>query len=303
MRWEDQRRSTNVEDRRASGGGGPRLAMGGGIGTIILVLIVLLLGGDPMALLGGGGGRGGGRGADPLDPGGLGFPTPGGGSSVAVDADPQERERAEFVKTILASTEDVWKDQFAKAGKRYQEPVLVMFRGQVQSHCGAATAAVGPFYCPADSKVYIDLGFFDELARRFKAPGDFAQAYVVAHEVGHHIQNLLGISDQVNSARQRMSETDYNRLSVRLELQADFLAGVWAHHAEKNKRWLEAGDIEEGLRAATAIGDDSIQKQTQGYVVPESFTHGSAEQRLRWFKKGLQTGNLDQGDTFNMPDP
>ena len=255
-------------------GGG--MMVGGGVGTLVLMLLVLALGGDPRALL-----QQGNRGGGP-----------------AVN-DPAQEELKEFVSVVLADTEVVWHEQFRKQGATYREPKLVLFTDQVRSACGLADAAVGPFYCPADDNVYLDMAFFDELARRFNAPGDFAQAYVIAHEVGHHVQNLMGTSDKVHAARRRVSETEYNELSVRLELQADFYAGVWAHHANRSRQLLEIGDLEEGLRAASAIGDDRLQKQTQGYVVPDSFTHGTSEQRVRWFRKGYDTGDIRQGDTFS----
>jgi predicted metalloprotease len=214
-------------------------------------------------------------------------------------ANPAEEERKDFVSAVLAQTEDVWKDLFRRMNKEYQEPHLVLFPGRVESACGLASAAVGPFYCPGDQKVYLDLSFFQELKDRFRAPGDFAQAYVVAHEVGHHVQNLLGISDKVHSQQSRLGKAEANELSVRLELQADFLAGVWAHHAEQSRQILEAGDVEGALRAATAIGDDRLQREAQGYVVPDSFTHGTSQQRVRWFRRGLETGDLSQGDTFS----
>jgi predicted metalloprotease len=208
----------------------------------------------------------------------------------------------EFVKRILGSTEDVWTELFPKeTNRRYKEPTLVMFSGQTKSACGFANAAVGPFYCPADQKVYIDLAFYDELKNKFRAPGDFAQAYVIAHEIGHHVQNQLGLTDKVHSRQGRVSKEEFNQLSVRLELQADYLAGVWAHHAQKTKGILEAGDLKEGLVAATAIGDDRLQMQAQGYVVPDSFTHGTSEQRLRWFTKGLKAGTIEGFDTFSIP--
>jgi uncharacterized protein len=213
--------------------------------------------------------------------------------------DPKTKELKRFVSVVLADTEDVWHELFQQQGKTYRNPKLVMFSGQVDSACGRASASMGPFYCPADSKVYIDLRFYDEMKTKFKSPGDFAQAYVIAHEVGHHVQNLLGISDRVHALQQRSSEAEANALSVRLELQADFFAGVWAHHANKARHIIEAGDVEEALNAATAIGDDKLQMQTRGRVVPDSFTHGTSEQRVRWFKKGLESGDLRQGDTFN----
>jgi predicted metalloprotease len=279
MRWQGGRQSENVEDRR--GMRGP-VMVGGGLGTLALVVIVMLLGGDPMAVLqqlpqGGQPGQ--------LDPGGQ----------IDPEKDP-DRERKEFVATILADTEDVWRTQFMKLGRRYEDPTLVLFSGAVDSACGQASAAVGPFYCPADSKVYLDMSFFRELQVKFHAPGDFAQAYVVAHEVGHHVQNLLGYSDKVQAARQRASKVEGNELSVRLELQADYLAGVWAHHANRSRRFLESGDVESALNAATAIGDDKLQKQSQGYVVPDSFTHGSSAQRVRWFSRGLKTGSFEEAE-------
>ena len=267
MRWAGRRRSSNVQDRRGVPVRG--LAVGGGMGTLLLVLLLVFLGGDPAALL-------------QQQPG-----------VQQVQPNGQDDQLAEFVSVVLADAEDVWHALFRnELGKPYREPELVLFTGQVQSGCGFASAAVGPFYCPADEKVYIDLAFFDELRTRFGAPGDFAMAYVVAHEIGHHVQNQLGISDQVHEARGRLSETEYNRLSVRLELQADYLAGVWAHHAERTKQILEEGDVDEALRAASAIGDDRLQRQSQGYVVPDSFTHGSSAQRVRWFRRGLETGDL-----------
>lgn len=280
MRWQGERQSENVEDRR--GRRGP-MVVGGGIGTLVLIVIVMLLGGDPMAFLQQQ------QQQQQVNPPGAQLP-----------GDPAENDEAsQFVATILASTEDVWNEQFRLLGKEYQEPKLVLFRSEVRSACGFADAAVGPFYCPGDDQVYLDLSFFDELAQRFKAPGDFAQAYVIAHEVGHHVQNQLGISDRVHAARRSLSETEYNQLSVRLELQADFFAGLWAHHAQKQRRILEPGDIEEGLRAATAIGDDRLQMESRGMVVPDSFTHGTSEQRVRWFRKGFETGDIDQADTFS----
>jgi len=266
------------------------VAGGGGIGVILIVLLVALLGGDPQQVI-------------------QNLPT-GGASPQAQQLPPgqkpqfsaEEQELADMVSAVLGSTEDVWTKLFAAAGRRYEPPKLVLFSGRVESACGFASAASGPFYCPEDRKVYIDLAFYRELRQRFRAPGDFAQAYVIAHEVGHHVQNLLGTSDQVHAARQRVSETEYNQLSVRLELQADYFAGVWAHHAQKYKDVLEAGDMEEALNAATAIGDDSIQKQSQGYVVPDSFTHGSGAQRVKWFRRGFETGDPNQGDTFSARD-
>jgi predicted metalloprotease len=260
-------------------GGGGKIAIGGGAGVIILI-ISLLLGQDPL---------------DYINPGG------GGDGSQIQQQQPlseEENEKAEFVRVVLKDTEDVWNKLFQERGETYQEPVLVLFSGVDQSGCGTASAAMGPFYCPEDGKVYIDLSFYDDLQSRFGAPGDFAMAYVVAHEVGHHVQDLWGISDKVHSMRQRLSEEEYNKLSVKLELQADFLAGVWAHHDQELNNILEAGDIEEALTAANAIGDDRLQKQSQGYVVPDAFTHGTSEQRMYWFKKGFDTGDIEQGDTF-----
>ncbi|MCA9242716.1 MAG: zinc metallopeptidase, partial [Phycisphaerales bacterium] len=281
MRWEGRRRSDNVQDRRRMGAGG---FAGGGIGILVLALIVYFLGGDPTAL---------------LDQSGALGPQ----SNQQAAAPPEDDAAAAFVSVVLADTEDVWNALFDASGRRYIEPQLVLFRGQTQSACGFASAATGPFYCPADEQVYIDLSFFDELDQRFGAPGDFAQAYVVAHEVGHHVQRLLGITEKVHSQRGRVSEADYNDLSVRLELQADFLAGVWAHHAQRTKRILEPGDIDEALQAATAIGDDRLQRRAQGYVVPETFTHGTSAQRAKWFRLGFETGDMAKGDTFSIPTP
>jgi predicted metalloprotease len=283
VRWREGRQSDNVEDQR--GGGGRRLAIGGGLGSIVLVVVALLFGVDPRALFNGSGDNG-----------------PGPGTTATRSASPEEEELRNFSGSVLANTEDVWRDIFKQNGKQYRVPKLVLFTEQVRSACGTSGAAVGPFYCPGDEKLYLDLAFFSELRSRFRAPGDFAQAYVIAHEVGHHIQKLLGTMDKVNSMQQRMSERDSNDLSVRLELQADFYAGVWAHYAEK-QGILEAGDLEEALRAATAVGDDSLQKEGQGYVVPDSFTHGTSEQRMRWFKKGFETGDIRQGDTFSVRSP
>ncbi len=280
MRWQGGRRSTNVEDRRGMGG---KAVVGGGIGTVLLVVVAMLLGVDPRE----------------IDPGALsGGPAAGATEERALTA--EEQEQGAFVETVLGYTEDSWADIFtSQIGRAYQAPTLVMFTQAVQSACGSASAAMGPFYCPGDQKVYIDLSFYDEMQRRFKAPGDFAQAYVIAHEVGHHVQNLLGISDEVHAARGRVSQAEYNALSVRLELQADCFAGVWANHTDEAKNILERGDIEEALNAAAAIGDDRLQKQSQGYVVPESFTHGTSEQRARWFRKGIESGQVESCDTFN----
>jgi predicted metalloprotease len=278
MLWKGQRQSDNVEDRRGMSGGG--MAIGGGLGGIVLLVIALLLGADPRQLLEQ-------RGVDPSS-----------GTTTSRPTNPQEDELKQFSATVLASTEDVWTDIFRQQGRTYTKPTLVLFTEAVRSACGEAGAAVGPFYCPGDQKLYLDLSFFNDLQTRFRAPGDFAQAYVIAHEVGHHVQNLLGTMDRVDSVRGRMSEAEANQLSVRLELQADFLAGVWAHYAQQ-KGILEAGDIEEALGAASAVGDDRLQREGQGYVIPDSFTHGTSEQRIRWFRKGLESGDLRQGDTFS----
>jgi predicted metalloprotease len=283
MLWKGQRQSDNVEDRRGMSGGG--LAIGGGLGGIVVLVIALLLGADPLQLLEQS------RGVDPSS-----------GTTTSRPTNPQEDELKQFSATVLASTEDVWADIFRQEGRTYTKPTLVLFTDAVRSACGEAGAAVGPFYCPGDQKLYLDLSFFDDLQARFRAPGDFAQAYVIAHEVGHHVQNLLGTMDKVDSVRGRMSEAEANQLSVRLELQADFLAGVWAHYA-RQKGILESGDIEEALGAASAVGDDRLQREGQGYVIPDSFTHGTSEQRIRWFRKGLETGDLRQGDTFNVRSP
>jgi len=280
MLWRGQRQSDNVEDRRGMSGGG--LAIGGGLGGIVLLVIALLLGADPRQLL-------------QQSPGAA----PSTGTQSSRPVNPQEEELKQFSLTVLASTEDIWGDLFNQQGARYRKPTLVLFTDQVSSNCGEAGAAVGPFYCPGDEKLYLDLSFFNELQTRFRAPGDFAEAYVIAHEVGHHVQKLMGTMDRVDAARSRMSEAQANQLSVRLELQADFLAGVWAHYAQQ-KGLLEQGDIEEALNAASAVGDDRLQREGQGYVVPDSFTHGTSEQRIRWFRKGLETGDIRQGDTFSV---
>ena len=282
MRWQGRRQSGNVDDRRGSTG--KRLAVGGGLGTIVLVVITLLMGGDLGDVL-------------RLVTGENGSVN----TSTAPARTPtaEEDAQAQFVKVVLADTEDVWNKLFQERGAQYQEPTLVLFTDAVQSACGSASAATGPFYCPGDQQVYIDLSFQQTLSQRLGAGGDFAMAYVVAHEVGHHVQNLMGITDQVHTQRRSLSQEDYNELSVRLELQADFLAGVWTHHAQEMNNILEQGDIEEAMRAANAIGDDRLQKQSQGYVVPDAFTHGTSAQRMRWFKKGLETGDINQGDTFS----
>jgi hypothetical protein len=259
--------------------------VGGGIGVLILMLIVGLLGGDPRQVM---------QQAQQAQP----QAGPGGQAELS----PRDIERGEFVKTVLADTEDVWNKLFAQSGQKYVEPKMELFTQQTRSGCGLASSAAGPFYCPADAKVYLDTAFFDQLAEQLGAPGDFAQAYVIAHEVGHHVQNLLGKTAELDRLRGQVPEEEYNRLSVMLELQADFYAGVMFHHAQRQKNILEPGDIEEGLRAAAAIGDDTLQKRSQGYAKQETFTHGSSEQRVRWFMKGLETGDPSQGDTFNAPE-
>lgn len=280
MRWKDGRRSGNVEDRRGVKLSGK--AKGGGIGILILALVGMYFGIDPAMILQLGGNMSG--------------PSVQESTYVPTEA---ENELADFVSVVLADTEDTWGTIFNQAGGRYEEPALVLFTGAVNSACGFAQAAMGPFYCPADRKVYIDLSFYQDLKNKMGAPGDFAQAYVVAHEIGHHVQNLIGISDQVHEARRSISQAEYNKLSVRLELQADCFSGLWANHADRTRHVLESGDIEEALNAASMIGDDRLQKQAQGYVTPDSFTHGTSEQRVRWFTKGLQSGRFETCDTFN----
>jgi predicted metalloprotease len=280
MRWKGRRQSTNVEDRR---GVTPKRIVGGGCGTIVIILIIWMLGGNPLEF--------------------LSNMQVGEQSSVSNYVGSEaENEMAQFVSVVLGDTEDVWNLLFRQAGKYYRQPKLVLYNDAVQSACGLSSAATGPFYCPEDEKVYIDLGFLQEMQRRFQASGDFAVAYVIAHEVGHHVQNLLGITDQVMAYRGRVSQREFNQLMVRLELQADFLAGVWAHHAERINKILEEGDVEEAMNAASAVGDDRIQKRTQGYVVPDAFTHGTSEQRTKWFYKGFMTGDMNQGDTFSARD-
>ena len=310
MRWRNRDKSENVEDRRGQRGRGRRFPFpfprgggglpgrgtriplpggrGGGIGIVGLLIILGLMfffGIDPRVILQGGGGP------------------------IAIDqrqpqnqpprtASPQEEELKQFVSVVLKTTEDYWSRQFQASGRTYAKPSLVLFRGSTQSRCGTGLAQMGPFYCPLDQKVYIDLSFYDDLKNRFRAPGDFAQAYVIAHEVGHHVQTLLGITEQVMKARARSSQREGNAIQVRMELQADCLAGLWAHHAQRQLQILEPGDIEEGLNAAAAIGDDRIQKQTQGYVVPDAFTHGSSEQRVAWFRRGFDSGDFNSCDTF-----
>ena len=282
MLWQGRRESENVEDARGSGGGG-RIMLGGGIGTVVLVVLYLLLGGDPQALF---------RFTEQAQ-----LP-----QSAQYDNQAPRDEASKFVAVVLADTEDAWNEIFRQMGREYEEPKLMLFTDVIQSGCGFASGATGPFYCPQDRRVYIDLGFFRELQQRLGAGGDFAEAYVIAHEVGHHVQNLLGITDRVQAARRRVSEAEYNQLSARLELQADFLAGVWARYTDRVKHVVEAGDIEEAMRAAAAVGDDRLQYRSRGYVVPDSFTHGTSEQRVRWFRRGYETGDLSQGDTFNARD-
>lgn len=276
MLWKGRRESSNVEDRR---GRAPKIMIGGGIGTIILALAIYFLGGDPTQLLTN----------SQLDDS---------QTTAPYQGTAEENELAQFVSVVLAETEDVWTELFRKEGVDYTYPKLVLYSGSVQSACGFAGAATGPFYCPGDYKLYIDLSFFDELQKRFKAPGDFAMAYVVAHEVGHHVQTLLGTMEKVMSLRSRLSEKEFNKYLIRLELQADYFAGVWAHYV-KRMNLLEEGDIDEALNAASVVGDDRIQNNTQGYVVPDSFTHGTSEQRKQWFYKGFRSGDLRGGDTFN----
>ena len=282
MRWQMGRRSDNIEDQRGMPVGRGTV-VGGGIGTLVLVLLALYFGVDPSVILQG------------VDPGGSPGSTRSAQQQRAPAGDDQLRD---FVSVILADTEDTWGELFRRMGRRYEAPHLVLFSGAIQSACGFAEAAVGPFYCPGDRKVYIDLSFYRDLRDRLGAPGDFAQAYVIAHEIGHHVQNLLGIAERVQAAQGRRSRTEANALQVRMELQADCLAGVWANNAQRARNILESGDIEEGLNAAAAIGDDRLQHQSQGRVVPESFTHGSSEQRVRWFERGIESGEPGQCDTF-----
>lgn len=277
MKWKGRRASSNVEDRRGMGLAGKGV-IGGGLGLVI-VLIVTLLGGNPSDLLGN-------------------MQMTDSSNNTSYEESEQEKELAQFVSVVLADTEEVWTDLFQEQGLTYQEPTLVLYTGSVQSACGTAGSSVGPFYCPGDQKLYIDLSFYQELQDKFQAPGDFAMAYVIAHEVGHHVQTLLGTSDEIMPLRSKLSEEEFNKYLVRFELQADYYAGVWANHAE-GMELLEEGDLEEALTAATAVGDDTLQKKAQGYVVPESFTHGTSEQRKRWFYKGFQSGKIENGDTFS----
>jgi hypothetical protein len=277
MLWEGRRGSSNIEDRRGLSGG--HIAVGGGIGSIVIGLIIYLLGGNPSQV---------------MDTG------PSNAPQTQAEKQAEDKE-AQFVSVVLADTEDIWSKLFGDMNKHYSDPTLVMFTDATESGCGFANAATGPFYCPEDQKVYLDLAFFRELRDRFQAAGDFAEAYVIAHEVGHHVQKLLGITDKVDAMRGRVGEAQMNKLSVKLELQADFLAGVWAHYEQSMKNVIQPGDVDEALNAASAIGDDRLQKETQGYVVPDSFTHGTSEQRMYWFKKGYETGDVNQGDTFNDP--
>jgi len=278
MRWRGRRESDNFEDRRGMSGRG--LAVGGGIGAIVIAIIVSFLGGDPNEVL---------QQLQNAAP----------QQTETIELSKNEKELTSFVRVVLGSTEDVWTKILQENGESYQAPTLVLYRDQTSTECGAGLTAMGPFYCPADQKLFIDLSFNDELRNRFGAPGEFAMAYVVAHEVGHHIQHLNGTMDKVQRMRSQMSEKEYNKLSVKLELQADFLAGLWAHYANKTEQLLEPGDIEAGLQAANAIGDDKLQMQAQGEIVPDAFTHGTSAQRVYWFKKGFTTGDLSQGNTFD----
>jgi uncharacterized protein len=281
MKWSGRAESGNVEDRRGMSRGG---IIGGGLGSLVLVILALIFGVDPSQFLQ------------------QGEPAPGGGAETSRSANPAEEQLKQFTSVVLKDTEDVWNQLFREQlGKQYSDPKLVLFSDGVQSACGSASSAMGPFYCPADQKVYIDLQFFGELEQRYRAAGDFAQAYVVAHEIGHHVQNQLGIFNQVQGNKRRMSEAESNQMSVRTELQADYLAGVWAHHAQKMKNILEPGDLEEALAAASAVGDDRLQKRGQGYVVPDSFTHGTSAQRSRWFRRGFESGDASKMmDTFKV---
>ena len=277
MLWQGRRESDNIDDRRGITGG--HVAVGGGILGVIALLVNFLLGGN----------------------GNNQLPLPNQNQPISSEEKARQDSESHFVRVVMADTEDVWGQLMQQAGKNYPKPTLVLFNGSTSSACGYASAATGPFYCPGDQELYIDLSFYDELRNRFGVSGDFAMAYVVAHEVGHHVQKLLGITDKVDQLRQQLSEEEFNKYSVRLELQADYFAGVWAHY-EQGKGILEKGDIEEALKAANAIGDDRLQKESQGYVVPESFTHGTSQERMYWLKKGYETGDIKQGDTFNTND-
>ena len=285
MRWRSGRRSRNIEDRR--GMRVSRKVKGGGLGFIVIALIAMYFGVDPSMILNMG---------QQTNVSTTSYSTQG---STARGDD----QLADFVSAVLGDTEDTWNELFRQVGRTYQEPTLVLFSGAVNSACGFAQAAVGPFYCPGDQKVYIDLSFFQDLKKRFQAPGDFAQAYVIAHEIGHHVQTLLGISEKVHALRGRISKVEANKLSVRQELQADCFAGVWANNAHRARQILEKGDIEEALNAASSIGDDRLQRQSRGYVTPDSFTHGSSAQRIRWFKQGIKTGDITQCNTFEVENP
>jgi uncharacterized protein len=323
MRWRGQRESENIEDRRGErrgfgfpfpgGSGGVRFPSGGGsarrgggigiVGLLIILGLMLFFGIDPSVLLQGGPNGGGANFPDihlPQErPDATNFPIPGGQAQINRPQTTSDDDLKHFVAVVLGTTEDVWTETFKQFGLRYRDPTLVLYSGATRSACGTGMAAMGPFYCPGDQKVYIDLDFYRELKNRFHAPGDFAEAYVIAHEVGHHVQNLLGIADKVEAARRRMGPREVNALQVRMELQADCFAGVWANRVQAEKGLIEPGDIDEAINAASAIGDDRIQKQTQGYVVPDSFTHGSSAQRVRWFRKGYESGELQACDTFN----
>jgi predicted metalloprotease len=281
MRYKGRRQSSNIEDRRSLSTG-RKVGISGGVLSIVIVIVFVLMGGDPQTILS-------------LMQSGSDY------SATSTEYQPtvQEEELAEFVAVVLADTEDVWHKLFKELGAVYREPRLVLFSGQVNSACGFSSAATGPFYCPGDNRIYIDLLFLEQLQKRLGAHGDFAMAYIIAHEVGHHVQKQFGTLDEMNSLRQKISQSQYNEMTVRLELQADFFAGVWAHHAQKMKNILEAGDIEEAVNAAQAVGDDRIQMKSQGYIVPDSFTHGTSAQRMSWFKKGFLTGNISDGNTFD----
>ncbi len=285
MKWTGRRESSNVDDRRGLSGG--KIAAGGGVVGIVVYLLYTLLSGNNI---------------DPSQIQQQLSEQTTQSSQLTPEEQKADDERASFVKVVMAETEDVWNKIFADKGQQYAEPTLVLFRDAVQSACGSASSASGPFYCPGDNKIYIDLSFYQDLQYKLNAPGDFPMAYVVAHEVGHHIQNLMGTADKVNRLRQQLSETEYNKYSVMMELQADFYAGVWAHHTQKMKNILDADDIDEALNAASAIGDDRLQKQSSGQIMPDAFTHGTSAQRMYWFKKGYETGDIKQGDTFSSPD-